>query len=356
MAVRFPKKAVAWLPLACLLALLMVLSWDRASESSASSDGTADKGGNGLASRLQESRRERPAAKRNRSLSEAMGGSPEDVIEENLSAAQIHAFVSGRNRSMESLLSAFRLGGGKAYLEEALERFPDHPQVIFASLSEAHDPAKRLAVLENLKRVDPGNALGYCLSARGLLDLGKKDEALAELRQMAGKPVNDFTVANAQSDEEAYLSSDYPATKAKMAALFGSTKTEILRLRNLGDSMAKLQAEYESAGDSGSAQEVRDLQIGLGRQLQNSGTIVDALVGMVVEKSALAGLDSAESQARLEEMARQKETLTGNAERIMALMGDPAVEEGDWSLFFDRAKLFGAAAANDWMLEKYPGK
>jgi hypothetical protein len=358
MSVHFPRKAAAWLALACVPVLLLLLFQSRkgAAEPSTTSDGNPDRTGHASPVSLsQKTHRERPDAKHNRSLTEIFGPL-EETIEKKLTASQIHAFVSSRNRSVDALLSAFRLGGGEAYLREAIERFPDHPQVLFSSLSEAHDPAKRLAILENLKRVDPGNALGSCLVARGLFELGRKDEALAEMQEVAGKPVNDFTMPSAQNDEEAYLSAGFPPGKAKMAALFGSTKREILQLRGLGESMGELRGSYQSAGDADSAEAVRHLQIGLGRQLQGGGTIVDALVGMVVEKKALEGLDSEESQARIEEIGQRKEILTGNAKRITALMDDPSVAEADWLLFFDRAKLFGEAAANDWMLEKYPGK
>jgi hypothetical protein len=40
--------------------------------------------------------------------------------------------------------------------------------------------------------------------------------------------------------------------------------------------------------------------------------------------------------------------------QVTELMKDPAVPESDWMLYFDRVKLFGETAANDWMLEKYP--
>jgi hypothetical protein len=357
MSVHFPRKAAIVLALACLLVLLLLLFQSRntASGSSASPEGNPDRAGHASpASLSQKSVRERPEAKRNRSLTETFGP-VEQAIEERLTAEQIHAFVGSRNRNVEALLSAFRLGGGKAYLEEAMERFPDHPQVLFASLTQEFDPAKKLTILENLMRVDPGSGLGNCLAARALFELGRKDEALAEIQKVAGKPMNDFMIAFAQSDEEAYLSADFPPAKAKMMALFGGSKQAVLQIRGLADSLGELRGSYQSAGDSDSVETVRDLQIGLGRQLQDGATIVDVLVGMAVEKKALQDLDSEEQRARLEEIGQRKEYLTGNTKRVMALMEDPAVAESDWLLFFDRAKLFGEAAANEWMLEKYPG-
>ncbi len=356
MSVHLPKKAAAWLALACLLALLLVLVQSRNwfSGPSAPSEENSDQTGHvSSASRSQKSDPDRPAAKRNRSFTETFG-TLEEAGERSLTATQIDRFVNARNRGVDALLSAFRLGGGAAFLQEAMERFPNHPHVLLASLSQENDAAKRLVILENLKRADRGNALGNCLAARALLDLGRKDEAFEELQKVAGKPVNDFTIASVQNDEEAFLFSGFPAPEAKIMALFGSTKTAMLQLRNLADSMGELRGIYQSEGDEDSAQAVRDLQIGLGQQLQGSGTLVDELVGIVVEKKALQGLDSEEPLARLEEMEQRKESLLGNSKRVMAMMNDPSVAESDWMLYFDRAKLFGEAAANDWLLARYP--
>lgn len=274
--------------------------------------------------------------------------------ERKLTAGQIDAFVKARNRSVDSLLSAFRLGGGEAFLREAEERFPDHPQVLITSLSQWQDAEKRLAILENLKRVDPGNAMGNCMAARALLQLGRKDEALEELRKSVGKPVNDFTVALAQNDEEALLFSGLPPAQAKMMALFGGSKTLVLQLRGLSDQMAEMRKGFQAEGDEQSVETLRGIQSGFSQQLQQSGTLIDNVVGMFLEKRALKESGSPEALAQLEELDQRGRSLTTKANQVMELMKDPAVSESDWALYFDRAKLFGEAPANDWMLERYP--
>ena len=278
----------------------------------------------------------------------------EGILERNLTAEQIDAFVNAETRSVGSLLSAFRLGGGEAYLKEALERFPNHPQVLMTSLTQVQDAETRLAILENLKRVDPDNALGNCMAARSLLELGKKQEALEELQRSVGKPVNDFTIASAQSDEEAFLASGLPPAQAKLMALYGGSKSLLLQFRGLADGMRELRGDYQAAGDDQSVETLRGIQVGLAQQLQEGGSLVDILVGMVVEKDALKGVDSEEAAARLEELNQQKQLLTGRMNQVTELMKDPAVPESDWMLYFDRVKLFGETAANDWMLEKHP--
>ncbi|MEK7950743.1 hypothetical protein [Luteolibacter soli] len=280
-----------------------------------------------------------------------MGEGPPERI---LTKEQVEAFVNASNRSVDSLLSAFRLGGDDAYLKEALERFPDHPQVLMTSLSQVQDAEKRLAILENLKRVDPTNALGNCMAARSLLALGRKQEALEELQKSVGKPVNDFTNASTQNDEEAYLASGLTPAQAKLMALSGGSKSLLLQFRTLADGMRDMRKDYQAAGDDQSVESLREIQIGMARQLQEGGRLVDFLVGTVVEKEALKGLESEEATARLEELKQQKELLVGRTNQVAELMKDSAVPEGDWQLYFDRVKLFGENAANEWMLEKHP--
>lgn len=354
----FPKKTAAWVALALLSVLVIALMQSR--DQGAWTDAGSENGfrvGNRppSASRSPKVDRDRAAAPGKRSFAETLAlASDGGAMDQGLTAEKIDAFVGARNRSVDSLLAAFRLGGGEAYLKEALERFPDHPQVLVTSLSQVQDAEKRLAILENLKRVDPDNSIGNCMAARALFQLGRKDEALEELRKSVGKPLDDFTIASAQNAEEAFLFSGMPPAEAKLRALYGGTKSLVLQLRDLSDHMAKLGEEFRAGGDEASAESVREMQSGLGQQLQGEGALVDMLVGMVIEKKALRDLDSDEARARLEEIDQLKQNLTGRMKQVTELMKVPSVAEGDWALYFDRAKLFGETAANDWMLEKYP--
>ena len=347
------KKTAAWAALVFLLALIFVLMQSRSRSSVPAAEGSDPVSRTASPSRSPKVDRNRVAAPGKRSFQEALELANERPAR-GLTAQQIHAFVNARNRSAESLLSAFRLGGEEAFLEEAMERFPGHPQVLMTSLSQEQDAEKRLAILKNLKRVDPNNALGNCLAARALLELGRKEEAFDELQKSVGKPVEDFTIASAQNDEEAYLAAGLTSAQAKLTALYGLNKPFVLQLRNLADGMAEMRKGFQAEGDGQSVESLRGIQSGLGQQLQGSGTLIDILVGMGLEKRAIEGVDSQEAQARLEELDQRKQSLTGRMSQVTELMKDPSVAEGDWLLYFDRAKLFGEAAANDWMLEKYP--
>jgi hypothetical protein len=83
------------------------------------------------------------------------------VIKEppKLTAKEIDDYLLARNRSAESLLVAFRMSQDKAFLAEALEKFPGEPQVLLCALQLSEDPAKRLEMLESFKSAAPESAI-----------------------------------------------------------------------------------------------------------------------------------------------------------------------------------------------------
>jgi hypothetical protein len=178
---------------------------------------------------------------------------------------------------------------------------------------------------------------------------------VAELLQSSGKPIEDFTVKGCQAAEEAYLSAGFSPVEAKMAALYGSTKPTLMQMATpVLKKLDEFRLSHEATGNVTEVQSLRDIQSDIGRGLQENGMIVDSLVGILYEKSAWKGIDSPEAAASLQEIERRRNALTESATRIAALMEGSTVPESEWLLYFDRAKLFGEKAANDWLLEKHP--
>lgn len=313
--------------------------------------------GGGVASRsispLAPKRDRPPLPRPSRSFAEILAGA-QDPEMKALSEEQIENFVNSRNRDADSLLAAFRLGGDMVYLKEALEKFPDYPPAILASLPWDRDPEKRLAALEHLNRLDPDNALGNCLAAGALLKLGRRDEAFAELQKSSGKTLDDFMLSSVQNNEEALLASGVSSAQAKLMAFCGLNKPLVLELRNLADALEQMRGSYQGEGDTQSVGTLRQIQVDVARQLQDSGCLVDILVGSVIERKALESEGSEESEARLADLKQYTQSLTASAHQIEALMKDPAVPEADWQYYFDRLKLFGEKAANEWMLGQHP--
>jgi tetratricopeptide (TPR) repeat protein len=271
-----------------------------------------------------------------------------------LTRQEIDDYLQAHSRSASALLTAFRLSEDDAFLREAMEKFPHDTQVLLASLRLVGDPAKRLEILESLKQSDPDNGIVDALSARALFDLGKNDEALTALSQSAGKPVRDYTVLSSQNDEEAYLAAGFPPLQAKMTALFQSTKPLVIQMRNVADGLKKQRESDGLAGDDAAVQASRDIQLQLAGQLRQGGFLVDSLVANVLERNVLKEIDTPEARARIQEMELEKTSVVEVSKRVTALLETFAVPESDWLHYFDRAKLFGEKAANDWLLEKHP--
>ncbi|GAA5130004.1 hypothetical protein JIN84_04090 [Luteolibacter yonseiensis] len=270
-----------------------------------------------------------------------------------LTRGQIDAYLRAQNRSAGSLLAAHHLSRDQAFLVEAMEKFPNDPQVLLTSLLITSGlPEKQLETLAKLKLTDPGNGLGDCLAARALFELGKQEEAMAALSESMGKPFQDYMIPSCQNAEEAYLSAGFSPLEAKMAALNGASKFLTIQLRHVADALKKQRAAH--VGNEEALQHFRSLQLGMADQIRSGGFPVDSLVAMSVEKGVLKEIDTPESQARLETIQQERDAMFADQKRITDLMASSSVPESDWLLYFDRVKLFGDKAASTWFLEKHP--
>lgn len=285
------------------------------------------------------------------------GMRPEPAAQEKnsrLTAAQIEAYLESRQRNSDSLLAAYGISGDAAYLKEAMGKFPGNPQVLLVSLRIVADPAKQLEILEAFKQADPGNGLGNYLAAKELIKLGRQDEAIAELIQSSGKGINNFSLQSWQNAEEAYLAAGVPAVQAKMNSLGVALSPELTPIFQMTKELGKLAETYENDGDLQTVESLRVARLEIGRNFQNGTTLIDQMVGISIERQVLKGDESADAQLRLAELDQQKATIANTTQRVSVIMQGTQVSDSDWMFYFDRAKLFGEAAAGKWLVEKYP--
>ncbi|MES2440549.1 MAG: hypothetical protein V4584_15895 [Verrucomicrobiota bacterium] len=272
-----------------------------------------------------------------------------------LTPQEIQTYLQAQNRNVDALLAVFRMTQDKAFLTEALEKFPNHPHVLFCLLQVCEDPAKRLELLDSFKRADPENGIGNFLAARTLIDLGRDEEAVAELLKSSGKPIKDFTEQSSQNFTEAYLSAGFSPLEARVAGHAGSMTSWLMLMGDpVWKKLEETRLDYESSGNVAGVQSLRDIQFEMGRTLQQDGSLLDSMIGLVYEKKAWKGIDSPESAAFFQEVDQRTKTLREYTQKFTTLVESPAVPEADWLLYFDRVKLFGEKAAVDWLLEKHP--
>ena len=266
-----------------------------------------------------------------------------------LSPAQLTAYLSKNKRSAESLLAAMRLTGDIAFLREAAQSYPNDPVVQTEVALRSGVAVERRRAIDAMKALDPGNALGDHLSALDHFRNGHMEEAYNDLIAAAGKTrLDDHALQSQQSAEEAYLAAGFDPVQAKAAAMIGLQRRQIEPLRDLSKQLANLQQGYTSANDAGSAESVRQMGEALGRQMQASASyLIDELVGINIENQFLPASDGGVRQQELQQRVGTIRALGSSPEWQALMEGNNTAEI---SLYLDRLKLYGEAAAIQWLM------
>jgi RNA polymerase sigma factor (sigma-70 family) len=213
-----------------------------------------------------------------------------------LTAEQIEPYLKANGRNAASLLAAYRTTGNPALLEEAMQTYPNDPQVDFEAAFRSDAPAgERHQWLEAFKKSAPENALPNYLSALDYFKAGQPDQAVQELNAASAKqPFADYTMDRIQDDYEAYLSASYPVAAAETVSARGLLLPQLAQVKELGLDMIDLANSCRNSGDQASAQAVLQMAANLGQRYGNTvagETEVSRLVGMFVERSALNAMD-----------------------------------------------------------------
>jgi hypothetical protein len=276
------------------------------------------------------------------------------------SLPEVASYLESKQRSAASLLAAFRATGDRQLLREALEKYPNDPQVNFSAVFKSDSPPERRQRVEALKQAAPDNALANYLSAREYFKAGDSDRALQELQAAAGKPqFQDYSPEFVANIEEAYSAAGCSPVEAKAVAAFTLEMPHLAELRGVGQSLVELATRYRQAGDDASAQAALQMGAALGRRLDEPGPQISAiqdLVGIAIERNVLGAMNPASPyddaghtvKDRIEELTRQrqtiKDTLAGND--VLALLR--AMPEPDQIAFIDRMKASGEVEAVRW--------
>jgi hypothetical protein len=283
-----------------------------------------------------------------------------------LTAEQVEAYLKANGRKASSLLAAYRTSGDPALLREAMEKYPNDPQVAFeAVFDKDSSPEEQRQWLNAFEQSAPDNALANYLSALDYFKAGRTDQAVQELTAASGKQPYQYSVDRYQDDEEAYLAAGYSVAEAKRLASHGLPVPHLSPVKQLGQQVVDLAKSYRQAGDEASAQAALQLAANIGQQFDGSPPeyfLLSQLVGMAVERNALGAMDpnspyggSGQSvQDRLNQIAQQKAAL-----RELGQQADPLMQtmsDQDWITYTDRRMIFGEAAAMQWVVSKYGQK
>lgn len=280
-----------------------------------------------------------------------------------LTHEQLEAYLAANHRNAGSLLAAFRNSGDKVYLKEAEERFPNDPRVDYAAAFRSDSPEERSQWLDNLKNSAPDNALANYLAARDDFKAGQTAQALQELTAAAGKQnYQDYSLDFAQNAEEAYLNAGYSEAEAEGVSMSGVLLPQLAELKQVGVSLGELATSYRQAGDDASAQEAVQMALNLAQRLDPGGPggefTINNLVGIAVERIALNTMDPAAPfgdagqtvQDQINALVQQRADIKTVNEQVDAVL--PTFSDQDLASYYERIKLFGVQAAQQWVVAK----
>ena len=281
-----------------------------------------------------------------------------------LTAAQVESYLNTNRRNAASLLAAFRTTGDQALLEEAMQKYPDHPQVGFeAALRKDASPDERRHWLDAFKNSAPENALANYLSAADYFKAGQTDQAVHELLAASGKQqFQDYSLERVQDDEEAYRAAGYSLVEAKMTATMELLFPQLVQVRQLNGNIVDLANSYRQAGDEASRQAALQIAANLGLRYGKAvagQSLVSQLVGVSVERIALSAMDpdgpyggnGQTIQNRIDQLVQARAAIRELAAQAAPLF--PTLSEQDWISYHNRSAAFGEEAAMRWLVSKY---
>jgi hypothetical protein len=283
--------------------------------------------------------------------------------EPKLTAAQVAAYLKANRTNAASLLAAYRTSGNPALLKEAMEKFPNDPQVAFEAISDKDlSPAELRQWLSSFEKSAPDNALANYLSAYNYFNSGQIDQGIQELIASSGKGVSDYTLERAQDDEEAYLAAGYSAAEAKRISDSWLTLSQLYQIKHLGVDLVDLANAYNQAGDQASAQAAYQMALDLGQHYSSPSTdwtLISQLVGMAIQKIALSAMDPNSPygdsgltvRAQLNQIDQNRAAISEIAQQALPLL--PTLSDQDILNYENRRRAFGELAALQWVVNKF---
>ncbi len=284
-----------------------------------------------------------------------------------LTAGQVEAYLKANGRNASSLLAAYRTSGDPALLREAMEQYPDDPQVAFEAIfARDLSPEEQRQWLNTFEQSAPDNALANYLSAFNYFNSGQIDRGVQELAAASAKQqFQDYTLDRIQDDEDAYLSAGYSAAEAERISSSWLEIPQLHEVKQLGRDLVALANAYSQSGDQASAQATLQMAMEMGQRYgdaSDSMSLIAPLVGIAVERLALNAMDPNSPyggngqtvQDQLNQIAQEEAALRESFHLAEPYL--PTMSDQDWLIYTNRRMLFGEAAALQWVVSKYGQK
>lgn len=278
---------------------------------------------------------------------------------------QVEEWLARHHRSADSLLAAFHVLNDTNYLKEAATSFPDNPQVELAVLARNVFPEDRRKWLDLFKVSSPSNSLADYLSAQTYFRNGQSDMAVKDLVAATGKPEFENYTLESQLDAEelGQFLGKSPLDSSETALAGSMGDMPLATLKQLASQMADLQKQELNVGDNNSAENLAQMGMVLGGQL-NEGAggkyIINQLLGIAVETAMFQQLDpntsydflDGETPAqKLEELKQQKVALSQLDKSVQAIQS--SLTDAEIVSFQERIRIYGEVAAMRWLVQQH---
>jgi len=225
------------------------------------------------------------------------GGSLKDAIGRIISSKGVDSTLQQHSGNPAHWVAAASLAkdpeAALEYLEQAADLFPDSSMAL-TSLVEAHITAERIdestmAYIDQMKKIDPTNALADCYAAYCQFNNGDIEGALQSLSQASIKDrFADDSIDLLMSRNDYFLSEGCSGSVALGLSAFDLPLSHMGMLREIGEySMSQAEVLY-AAGQYENALQIVTEVSKLGGTLSSSGRfVVSDRVGMALQISAL---------------------------------------------------------------------
>ena len=278
---------------------------------------------------------------------------------------RVEEWLALHHRSADSLLAAVQVLNDTNYLREAATNFPDNPQVELTVLARNAFPDDRRKWLDLYKASSPSNSLANYLSAQTYFQNGQSDAAVKDLVTATSKTdFENYSLESQLDAEELGLFCGESPLKSIESARTGSTGDATLALiRQLASQMADLQKQELNVGDADSAENLAQMGVILGDQLNsgaNGNYLNNQLAGVAIESLMLEQLNSNTSYdflngetpaQRLRELRNQKAMLSKLTSDFEALNSN--LTDAEKVNFQERVKIYGEVAAMRWVVQQH---
>ncbi|MGA2173896.1 MAG: sigma-70 family RNA polymerase sigma factor [Verrucomicrobiota bacterium] len=281
-----------------------------------------------------------------------------------ITAAQLEGYLKTNHRNAASLLAAYRVTHDPALLAEAMQKYPNDPQVDFeAAFKSDATPEERRQWLSAFEKSAPDNSLANYLSALDYFKSGQSDLAVQEMVAASGKAgFQEYSTDRVMDDKEAYLAAGYSVGEATVLSCSQLELPQLKQVRQLGLDLIDLSKSYQQASDSASAQTTLQMAVALGQRYTTTApgeAEISQLVGMAVERFALGAMDPTAPygdsgqtvQDQLNQLIQERATLKELNQQADPLM--QSLSDQDWISYKDRWMAFGEVAALRWLIGKY---